>query len=213
VLVEAFHYRYHPLFARLKAILDGGEIGPVAHLEAHLCFPLPLPNDIRYRADLAGGALMDAGCYPVHLLRHLAGAEPEVVEAHAEWTRGGVDRCMEARLRFADGRTARLTCSLLSAWVLRASAAARGSAGRVWVLNPFAPQYFHVMRVLTPGGTRLERVAGPPTYDCQLQAFVAAVREKAPVPTSPADAIKNMGVIEAIYRTAGRPDRQPASAA
>lgn len=205
VLVEAFHYRYHPLFARMKAILDGGEIGQVHHLEAHLCFPLVWPNDIRYRADLAGGALMDAGCYPVSILRHLVGAEPEVLAARAEWTRGGVDRFMEARLRFPDGRTGRLTCSLFSWSVLRASARADGSAGRLGVLNPIVPQYFHRLRVVTPAGTRTERVAGPSTYECQLRAFIGAVRDGTPVPTDPADAIANMRTIERIYAAAGRP--------
>src|SRR5207247_1774006 len=95
----------------------------VRHLEAHFCIPLPLPHDIRWRKDLAGGALMDTGCYTVSVLRHLAGAEPEVVSAQGWWTRGGVDRAMGASLRFPDGRTARLTCSLFSAWLLRASAA------------------------------------------------------------------------------------------
>src|SRR2546428_743677 len=82
----------------------------------------PPPNDSRWGKDLAGGALMGPGCYTVSVLRHLAGAEPEVVSAQGWWTRGGVDRAMEARLRFSDGRTARLTCSLFSAWLLRASA-------------------------------------------------------------------------------------------
>jgi predicted dehydrogenase len=204
VLMEAFHYRYHALFARMRAILDAGEIGPVVHLEAHLCFPLPRPSDIRYRRDLAGGALMDAGCYTVHLLRHLAGAEPEVVQARGEWTRGGVDRCMEARFRFPDGRSGRITCSLLSAWLLRASASVEGRAGRLRVLNPFLPQVFHRLRVVSGAGRRTERVAGPGSYDAQLRAFVAAVHDGAPIPTGPADAIANMRVIEAIYAAAGR---------
>jgi predicted dehydrogenase len=204
VLMEAFHYRYHPLFQRLRAILDAGEVGRVAHLEAHLCFPLPRPSDIRYRRDLAGGALMDVGCYTVHLVRHLAGAEPEVVQARGEWTRGGVDRCMEARLRFSDGRTARITCSLFSAWVVRASARAEGSGGRMGVLNPYLPHLFHRLRVVSGAGRRTERVAGGATYDYQLRAFVAAVRDRTPVPTGPADAIANMRVIAAIYDAAGR---------
>ncbi|HYR96065.1 MAG TPA: Gfo/Idh/MocA family oxidoreductase [Candidatus Binatus sp.] len=204
VLMEAFHYRYHPLFTRLRAIIDAGEIGSVSHMEAHLCFPLLRPSDIRYRRDLAGGALMDAGCYTVHLLRHLAGAEPEVLQARGEWTRGGVDRCMEARLGFPDGRTARLTCSLFSAWLLRASATVQGSEGRLAVLNPFLPQIFHRLRVVNAAGRRVERVAGAATYDCQLRAFVAAVRDGATVPTGPADAIANMRAIEAIYAAAGR---------
>src|SRR5207247_77773 len=100
VLVEAFHWRYHPLFARVRAILDAGEVGQVRHLEAHFCIPLPLPNDIRYRKDLAGGALMDTGCYTVSVLRHLAGAEPEVERAPRRARRGTIDlRVPAARVR------------------------------------------------------------------------------------------------------------------
>src|SRR5437867_2811861 len=188
VLVEAFHCRYHPLFARLQAIVAAGDVGDLRHVEAHLCFPLPFPADIRYRADLAGGALMDAGCYPVHFLRHLVGAEPEVEDARAEWTRGGVDRCMEARFRFPGGATGRLTCSLLSAWLVRAAASVQGSHGRIGILNPFMPQLYHRLRLVNAAGSRVERVAGAATYDCQLRAFVAAVRDGAPVPTGPDDA-------------------------
>jgi predicted dehydrogenase len=205
VLMEAFHYRYHPLFARLRSIIGAGEIGEVKHLEAHFCIPLLRPRDIRYSAELAGGALMDAGCYPVHLLRHLAAAEPEVVSASARWTRGAVDRFLTAELRFADGRTARLSCSLFSRWLLRASARVEGTGGRLLVLNPYAPQFFHRLRVVTPAGSRRERVQGAPTYDYQLRAFVAAVRQGLPVPTDPVDAIANTRVIERIYQAAGRP--------
>jgi predicted dehydrogenase len=204
VLVEAFHYRYHPLFARVRAILDAGEIGEVRHLEAHLCIPCFPPGDIRYRADLAGGALMDAGCYTVHILRHLTGAEPEVVAADARWTRGGIDRWMEARLRFPGGRTGRITCAVLAATPVRASARVDGSGGRVGVLNFIAPQYFHRLRVKTAAGARTERVSRTASYEYQLRAFVAAVREGAAVPTGPADAIANMRAIEAIYAAAGR---------
>lgn len=205
VLVEAFHYRYHPLFARLRTILTGGELGEVRHLEAHFCIPMLVPQDIRYRADLGGGALMDAGCYTVHLLRHLAAAEPKVVRAKAIWTRGGVDRAFRADLLFPDGRTGRLSTSLLSRWLLRPTAMVQGTEGRLHVLNPFAPQFYHRVRVRTRSGSRTEKVAGSPTYDYQLRAFVAAVRDGTPVPTGPADAIANMRVIEDLYRAAGRP--------
>ena len=112
---------------------------------------------------------------------------------------------MEASLRFPDGRTARLTCSLFSAWLIRTRATVEGSGGRLSVFNPIAPHFYHRLTVVTPGGRRGERVAGPSTYECQLRAFVAAVREGAPVPTGPADAVRNMRVIDAIYAAAGRP--------
>src|SRR5579883_2706298 len=185
--------------------MAAGEIGAVRHLEAHLHVPLVIPNDIRWRADLAGGALMDAGCYTVNLLRHLAQAEPTVVSAQARWTTGGVDRAMAADLRFPDGRTARLGCALLSPVLLRADATVVGTAGRLRVLNPIAPQFWHRLTVLTPALHRSERVRDGASYDHQLRAFVAAVRDGAAYPTTPADAIANMRVIEAIYAAAGRP--------
>ncbi len=204
VLVEAFHYRYHPVFARLRAILDAGELGDVRHLEAHLCIPAFPPGDIRYRKDLGGGALMDAGCYTVHVLRHLTGAEPEVVDARARWYRG-VDRWLEARVRFPTGATGRLTCAVLAATPVRASVSVTGSAGRATLLNFVAPQYFHRLRVRTARGARSERVPGAASYEHQLRAFVAAVRTGAPVPTGPDDAIGNVRAIERIYTRAGRP--------
>jgi predicted dehydrogenase len=151
---------------------------------------------------------MDAGCYTVHLLRHLAQAEPEVVGAQARWTRGGVDRETTADLRFADGRTARLSCALLSPVLLWMGATVVGSAGRLSVVNPIAPQFWHRLTIETPTLRRAERVRDGASYDHQLRAFVAAVREGAAYPTTPADAVANMRVIEAIYAAAGRPPRQ-----
>jgi predicted dehydrogenase len=204
VLMEAFHYRYHALFARMRSILDAGELGRVRHLEAALCIPILRRDDIRWRADLAGGALMDTGCYTMSLLRHLAGGEPEVASARAIWTTGGVDRWLTADLRFTEGRTARLTCALLSATLIRASARVVGDAGTLGVINPIAPQFFHRLRVTTTAGRRVERVAGEPSYDAQLRAFVAAVRDGAPFPTDPPDAVANMRAIDAVYAAAGR---------
>jgi predicted dehydrogenase len=202
-LVEAFHWRYHPLAGRLREIVASGELGTVRHLEAELVIPLLLPRDIRWRLDLAGGATMDVGCYTIHMLRTLAGAEPEVVRARARSLRPGVDRWMRAEMRFADGRTGRITCALLGARVLRARARVVGSAGVLDVQNPLVPHLFHRLRVRTARGTRRERVAGRATYVHQLEAFVAAVRDGTPLPTDPADAVANMRVIDSVYDAAG----------
>jgi predicted dehydrogenase len=202
VLMEAFHYRYHALFERTRAIVRAGELGRVTRLQAHFCIPLLRSGDIRYRADLAGGALMDTGCYAVHWLRHTAEAEPTVERAAARWTRGGVDRWLEAYLSFPGGRGARLTCALASAIPLRIGAGIDGDAGRLRILNFVLPHFHHRLTVTTRAGRRRERVAGEPTYDAQLRAFVAAVRHGAAFPTTPADAVANMRVIDAIYAAA-----------
>ncbi len=203
VLVEAFHWRYHPLAERMKSVVASGTLGRVRHVEASFCIPMPLPGDIRYRFDLAGGATMDAGCYPVSIVRHLAGAEPEVVSATARLASAQVDRWMRAELRFEDGRSGRITCSLFSTSLLRVEALVVGDAGEMRVLNPIAPQLFHRLRVRTQAGRSVERVAGEASYTHQLRAFARAVQQGEPVPTDAAHGVANMTVIDAIYRKAG----------
>ncbi|HZR85109.1 MAG TPA: Gfo/Idh/MocA family oxidoreductase [Candidatus Binatia bacterium] len=202
-LVEAFHWRYHPLAARMLEVLASGELGAVRDVETRFCIPLPMPNDIRYRIELAGGATMDTGCYAIHALRTLAGAEPEVVSARARLLRPEIDRAMAAEMRFADGRTGRMSCALLSARLFAISATVRGDRGEMRVFNFVAPQFYHRLTVRTPTGTRRERVAGDASYVHQLRAFVDHVRRDAPVPTGPEDAIANMRVIDAVYDRAG----------
>src|SRR5205823_10308096 len=70
-VMEAFHWRYHPLAARARDIIASGELGAIRRIDAAMCFPLFKRGDIRWRWDLAGGALMDAGCYPIHIVRSL----------------------------------------------------------------------------------------------------------------------------------------------
>jgi len=203
LLIEAFHNRYHPLVLRIKEITDSGEIGPIRHLEAHFCIPLRRLDDIRYHYALGGGATMDLGCYTVNLIRYWAGAEPTVVRVDARTLRPQVDRWMAADLRFADGRTARMTCSLLSLHLLRISARVVGEQGEVRVLNPIVPHLFHRLSVTSPQGKRTETFGPEPSYTYQLRAFVDAVQGGPPLPTAAQDAIANMRVIDAIYEQAG----------
>jgi predicted dehydrogenase len=209
VLMEAFHYRYHPLFTRVRELITTGAVGTVRHLEAALCFPLFSGKDIRWDLTLAGGATMDAGCYPIHMVRHLAGAEPEVTAARARLRSPGVDRAMEADLRFPDGVTGRATCSMLSAQLLRVSLRIEGEDGEIRVLNPLAPDRFHRLTVRNKTGKHVEHCTRRHTYDFQLDAFVRAVERGEPVVTGPDDAIANMVVIDAVYRAAGLEPRQP----
>jgi predicted dehydrogenase len=206
VLMEAFHYRFHPLAARLKAIIDAGTLGRVQHIEATMCIPLVMPGDIRYRWELAGGAAMDVGCYTINLVRFLAGAEPEVVRAEARLSSPKVDRWMTADFRFADGRTGRITCSLFSSTLLRINALVRGDQGEMRVFNPIAPHFYHRVSVRTPSGRTTERVPGDATYTHQLRAFVAAAGGGA-APIDIEDAVANMRVIDAVYEKAGLPRR------
>lgn len=203
VLMEAAHSRYHPLTARLKQILDQGEIGQPQYYEGRFRIPLLRPGDIRYRYALAGGALMDTGCYPIQLIRFLAGAEPEVTAARARRSSARVDRETVADLRFADGRTGRIICSLLAPRLFDAGLRVVGERGVLQVVNPYLPHYFHWITVRGPHGTRRERVSGASTYYYQLQAFVRATRGEPTNWTDGANGVATMRVIDAAYRAAG----------
>jgi predicted dehydrogenase len=207
VAMEAFHWRYHPLAARMLAVVASGELGAVRRIETWMCIPLPLPGDIRYRLDLAGGAMMDTGSYTVSMLRHLAGAEPTVEQAEARLSSPGVDRWMRASLRFDDGREGALTCSLWSFDLLKIRARVEGELGTMDALNPAAPQIYHRLTVTTRAGRRREKVPGEPSYTCQLRAFAGAALRGEPIATGAEDAVKNMRVIDAVYRAAGLPIR------
>jgi predicted dehydrogenase len=208
VVMEAFHYRYHPLFARARQLLDDGAIGKVEHIDTWMCFPLPKRSDIRWQLDLAGGATMDAGCYALHMLRHLSDAEPQVTRARARLRSPQVDRLMQADISFADGRTGRATCSMWSWHVLHIGFRVVGDAGTLRALNPLAPQMYHRLVVRGPGGRRVEHATRRHTYAFQLDAFADAVLRSVPPMTGPADAVANMALIDDVYRAAGLEVRQ-----
>ena len=147
VVMEAFHYRYHPLAHRMRQIVESGELGEVRHVEAWLCAPIPNKSDIRYRADLAGGAMMDMGSYVVHWARLLGGEEPSVVSAKAKLHDPEIDRAMDADLLFPSGHTGTVHCSMWSRSVLHLAARVTGDRGELRVVNPIAPQTFSWLSV------------------------------------------------------------------
>ena len=207
VVMEAFHYRYHPLADRMRALAEDGELGTLEHVETALCFPLPRFSDIRYQYELGGGATMDVGTYTVHLARLLGLEEPTVTSARAKLRTPDVDRAMTAELAFPSGHTGRITCSMWSSDILKTVVRARGSRGELHVINPTNPQVWHRMRVKVDGVTRTERFSRRPTYEFQLDAFTAAVLRGEPTLTPPADSIANMRVLDAIYLAAGMQPR------
>jgi predicted dehydrogenase len=202
VVMEAFHDRYHPLAHRMRAIVDSGELGRIRHIEAWLCAPIPDRSDIRYRADLAGGAMMDMGSYVVHWARLLGREEPKVVAARAKLRSSDIDRAMDADLSFPGGHTATVHCSMWSRSMLHIEARVTGDDGTLRVFNPIAPQTISVLTVRSGGRRRVEFGSRRPTYAYQLDAFCDAVLRGGPVLTPPSDAVANMAVIDAVYRAA-----------
>jgi predicted dehydrogenase len=202
VVMEAYHYRYHPLADRMEEIARDGRLGEIVSVQTAMCFPLPRFSDIRYSYPLGGGASMDC-CYAVHALRLVGPGEPEVVRARA-WLHGNdVDRAMKVDYAFPNGATGRSVVSMWSHRLLRFSVRVTGTKGEMRVVNFIAPQYYNRLSVRIGGRRTHERVRGEPTYVGQLRAFTAAIREGKPVVTSPDDAVVTMRLIDDIYRAAG----------
>jgi predicted dehydrogenase len=202
VVMEAFHYRHHPLAARMREICTSGELGTIGSVHVAMCFPLPRFSDIRYSYPLGGGAMMDAGSYTINCLRLLGDGPPEVITAHATQHSPDIDRAMTAQLRFPDGAEGRITASMWSRRLLDIRARVVGDRGELRVLNFLAPHIYHRVTIKTSSGTRHEKVDGEHTYTHQLRAFTDAVLHGGRALTSAEDAVVTMGLIDDVYRAA-----------
>jgi predicted dehydrogenase len=207
VLLEAFHYRYHPLTDRILEVVASGVLGDLERLEAAFCTPIPDQSDIRYDLSIGGGATMDLGCYPIHWSRLAAGTEPEVLRAEAREGPPGVDVTMTAELRFPGDLQGEVHCSMAADVGFQAFLQVTGSKGKLRADNPLAPHFGHILRLTIDGDEKTERVEGRTTYDHQLDGFLAAVLDGEEQPTGGRDGVANMRVIDAIYRAAGMQPR------
>jgi predicted dehydrogenase len=207
IVVEGFHYLYHPVTRRLHELLAGGDLGELVHVETTLEIQDPGPHDPRWSLALAGGATMDLGCYSLHAQRLVApwgGGEPELVGARAGERPGdpGVDEWLEARLRFPSGATGVARCHMASD---RRQMTYRvvGSRGEALVANFVEPHLDDRLIIQTSAGGHVERHGTRSSYTYQLEAFIRAVREGASLPIGVDDAVANMRLIDACYVAAG----------
>jgi len=220
VCMEAFHYRYHPAGIRTREIVQSGEIGEVKSFYARLAAPSFTfsDNDIRFNLELGGGSMMDMGCYTVNCMRYFIGAEPlECISAVAtpstkvcgvknEEEKKQVDSAMIAEFKFANGAIAKTDCNLMaSLFQTFPYVEIVGSKGKVTLNNFIFPSVYHSIVVEAEGASRTEKRYGNglSTYYHQLDAFVAAIKEKRGFPTTTEDGVLNMKVIDMTYRKAG----------
>lgn len=207
VVMEAFHSRHHPMWARMFEILGSGTIGEVRAARAAFTAPHPDVSDIRWRLDLGGGALMDLGVYPVHLLRFLFG-EPRVRAARADDVHG-VDASMTAALSFSGAVTGEVVASMREEDGYAAELQVTGTTGGLHVRMPYHPYLYGLMTTTTDCGTVTEEGDPRTSYAFQLEAFRDAVRDGRPAVTDAREATATMRVIDGIYRAAGMQPRTP----
>ena len=203
-VVEGFHYLFHPATRRALELAGDGTLGDITHVEVRMAMPEPEASDPRWSLELAGGALMDLGCYGLHVMRQLG--HPSVVRAHAKEHSPGVDAWCDVELAFPSGATG-LSANSMVADEYHFTLQIVGTKGDVLVHNFIKPQDDDRVTIRTPAGTTVERLGTRASYTYQLEAFAEHVLHGAPLPLDTADAVENMAYVDAAYRAAGMDPR------
>ena len=210
VFMEGFHYYYHPVFQRLLAIIKSGEIGEVIKVESALLIPMPDKNDLRLKFDLAGGSIMDVGCYALHSQRMISqlitGGEPTVVNTEANAPDGKVDTKLNVQLKYPNG-VAALAKGDFESPAFEAPLTVTGSKGSIHLPNFVVSGWDPRVIVDVAGNKRVEQLPSISTYTYQLIAFADAVDLGKPVKTDAKDALAQSQLIDSAYESANLPLR------
>ena len=200
-LMDGFMWPHHPRTAHIREFLDSGKLGRVTRVTGTFTFQLPLdPANIRLQANMAGGSLLDVGCYPVYGIRWAFGEEPVRVFAAARYQHG-VDVAMSATLWFADGRMASFDCSFvhpMRQWFEIVCEKGTITVPEMWV--PTEPTYY-VQHDGSPESQEFA-VARYDQIQCMIEDFGRYVLEDKAVWPAPEEAIKSARVMDALLVSA-----------
>jgi predicted dehydrogenase len=207
-VIEAFMVRFHPQWQRIRTLVQTGRIGTVRVIQSAFAFTMLDPGNVRNRADMGGGALYDVGCYPIVTARYVFGADPHRAIALVDRDpKLGVDAVTSGLLAFPGGGQLVFSSALQLALFQRV--VILGSEGRIEVPLPFTPQKDQGCRIIIDSGKSLdgssavfEDFAPLDQYALQCDVAAAVFRNEAPQDFPIEDAIANMRVIDALYRSA-----------
>lgn len=201
-VMEAFMYHFHPRTERAREIASD-VLGEVRHVEATFTFGMgDRSDDIRLDPDLAGGALMDVGCYAVSATRNLLG-EPDRVFAHAaDSYDAGVDSQLSGLLTYPDGVTAQITGGFDTPLTQEYRVLADDGWLRVPDAFDVAPDQNLEITYAVDGEEHTENFGGVDQYRLQVEEFAAAIEQGTTPPVDRTESLNNMAVIDALYESA-----------
>ena len=201
-LMDGFMWPHHPRTQHLHRFLDSGGIGEVRRVSGAFTFQMkPLdPNNIRLKPELAGGSLLDVGCYPVYAIRWAFGVEPSQAFATATFQHG-VDLEMNGVLTLADGRMATFDCGFTlpyRGWMEIVGTEGTVDVPEMWVPLPRATY------TIRREGKPVEEVVieGEDQIQHMIENFSRAVLENRPVTPPPEEAVKTLRVLDALAKSA-----------
>lgn len=208
LLMEAFMYRFHPQIIWTLEQVHAGRIGAVKLVRSSFSFNIlipPRPHDIRLQAALAGGSLMDVGCYPVNFCHALYRQTPVAVAARVYTPgEGEVERSANAVLDFGNGRFGLIDSSF--ELPTRQGAEIIGEGGTITLPVPFTPEDKETVVIVDlEGQTIHQRISPVDQYQLEVEHFGACIRTSAPPPLTLEESIENLATMQAIYQSAGYP--------
>ena len=210
IFMEGFHYYYHPAFQRALAIIKSGEIGEITRVESALIIPMPEKDDLRLQFDLAGGSLMDVGCYALHSQRMIsnliAGGEPTVLSTEVNANKNDIDTKLNVELQYPNGVKGYAKGDFESP-EFNAPLTVTGTKGSLHLPNFVVSGWDDRVVVTVNGATRTEYLGTLSTYTYQLMAFADAIDLGKAIKTDAQDAFKQMQLVDAAYINAGLPVR------
>ncbi len=208
LIAEAFMVRHHPQWREARKRAQSGALGEVRAIQCFFSYFLLDPNNVRNRADIGGGGILDIGCYPTVVARYIFGAEPKRVVSLVERDpQMRTDRLASAIVDFGEGK--RLDFTISTQLVVHQRVDICGTKGRIEVQIPFNAPQGKATRILFDkgqklGGAAARKIAIAPSdqYKLQGEAFGRAVRGIEPLGWGVEDAICQMRVLDAIFRSA-----------
>jgi len=196
---EAFMARTHPQWVRAAEITRSGRIGEPRVVSGHFSYFNRDPQNVRNIAEIGGGGIMDIGCYPITLSRMIFAAEPVGVHAFIERDpEFKTDRLASVILQYPQGQ-ASFTCS--TQMVAYQKMHIFGTTGHIEIEIPFNAPPDKPTRIFV--NDEVEEFPVCDQYTIQGELFSRAILEDTEVPVPLEDALKNMTVIEEIFRSAG----------
>lgn len=205
-IMEAFMYRHHPQWQQARQWVQEGRIGDLQTIQSFFSYYLDDPTNIRNKAEIGGGGLLDIGCYTISLARFIFAAEPARIFGIMERDPAmQVDRIGSGIMDFGRG-TATFTYGTQLANYQRVNI--YGTTGRIEIEIPFNAPPPHACRVFKDSGADLkgssiETITIPPCdqYTLQAEAFSKAIRKEEAWPFPISDAVQNMRIIDALYKS------------
>jgi predicted dehydrogenase len=214
-LVEAFMYRSHPLTLAVIEAVKRGEIGELRLIRTSFCFKTEkIAGNIRFDAAMAGGSLMDVGCYCINFSRLFAGAEPTKVNVVGRLHPSGIDELAAGTLTFPGGILASFACGM----TLQADNTAYlcGSNGFIQIPIPWKPPTDAAIYIVAHGiPPRMDKPGAAPAgaprderrvpvkghlYGIEADDFAATALDGRPPRLSRADTVGNMRVLDEARR-------------